>query len=192
MPSACDFHQHHIKQTGGLSAIIQTHSDFSRSLPRGLPSNLMMSGLRRRCDDHNYYPASRARPYTCCGPPKLFCLHSSQICWTCTPGKTLLICWNRVSSGVVYHKNILEALRIVQYILKPRVMLPYILCDRSIMMNKRRTNRETFSGKFFDLPSVSLPHVHGNMPSAQILAGFILFVFLPRYVPAAGLLGLLP
>lgn len=71
-------------------------------------------------------------------------------------------------------------------------MLQYILCDHSIMMNKRRTNRETFSGKFLYLPSVSLPHVYGNMPTVQILAGFILFVFLPLYVPAAGLLGLLP
>lgn len=71
-------------------------------------------------------------------------------------------------------------------------MLQYILCDHSIMMNKRRTNRETFSGKFFYLPSVSLPRVHGNVPTVQILAGFILFVFLPLYVPAAGLLGLLP
>lgn len=69
-------------------------------------------------------------------------------------------------------------------------MLPYILCDRSIMTNNRRTNREMFSGNFLYLPSVSLPRVYGNMPTAQILAGFILFVFLPLYVPSAGFLGL--
>lgn len=33
MLSARDLHEHHIKQTGGLSAITQTRSDFSRSLP---------------------------------------------------------------------------------------------------------------------------------------------------------------
>lgn len=86
----------------------------------------------------------------------------------------------------------LKALKMIQSMLKPSLLLQKILCDHSIMMNKRRTNKETFSGTFLYLPCVSLPHVCGNVPTVQILAGFSLFVFLPLYVPAAGLLGLLP
>lgn len=86
----------------------------------------------------------------------------------------------------------LKALKMIQSMLKPSLLLQNILCDHSIMTNKRRTNKETFSGTFLYLPCVSLPHVCGNVPTVQILAGFSLFVFLPLYVPAAGLLGLLP
>lgn len=119
-------------------------------------------------------------------------------CWTNAPEKSFRTFWTRVSSDVVYQENRFEALTIIQNILQPRLILQYSLCDRSIMMNKSRTNRETFSGKFLYLvscppaPPVSLPRVHGNGPTVQILAGFVLFVFLPLYVPAAGLLGLFP
>lgn len=35
MLPACDLDEHRIKQAGGLSAIIQTHSDFSREFTGG-------------------------------------------------------------------------------------------------------------------------------------------------------------
>lgn len=77
-------------------------------------------------------------------------------------------------------------------IIKPSLMLQYILCDHSIMINKRRTNREMFSGNFLYLAPRFSPWYLWERANCADTAGFILFVFLPLYVPAAGLLGLLP
>lgn len=87
-----------------------------------------------------------------------------------------------------------EALQIIFYIKAEVDAAEYPLCPLTIdtIQHHKDEQEKNQQGDVLWKVLVSLPHVDGNMPTVQILAGFSLFVFLPPYVPAAGLLGLLP